>query len=115
MNWLTPVCQEILAMKSFGRDQRDTLVLWAAELSGICDQAVKTAPAPAVDSLDKTDMILRWADRADDRELTVFVAPDLQVCLHLRHGFRTQVTPRPSHEYLKRSVRSFFEGAWVSV
>ncbi len=109
MNWLTPVCHEILAMKSFERDQRDTLVLWAAELSGICDQGAKDAPAPMVDSMNKIDMLLRWEDRIDDRELTVFVDPGLQVCLHLRYGFRTQVTPRPSHEHLKRAVRSFFE------
>ncbi len=108
MNWLTPLCQKILAMKLFPREQRNALALWASELSGICDVSAPRARMPLADSIDWTDMLLRWTEEHDERELTLYVTPLLKVSLHLRHRAKTSVTDSPSHEQLKRAVEAFF-------
>lgn len=108
MNWHTPLCQKILAMKMFPVEQRSTLILWASELSGICDMSAPRAPVLQVDTLDWADLMLRWTELFDDRELTLYVDPELLVSLHLRHSAKTAITESPSHDQLKRAVEAFF-------
>ncbi len=108
MNWHTPLCQKILAMKLFPVEQRSALILWASELSGICDVAAPRASVPLVDTRDWRELLLGWSDAHDERELTIYVCPDLKASLHLRHFANLEVTLTPTHEKLKRAVEAFF-------
>lgn len=112
MNWLTPLCQEILAKKEFSRDQRDTLVLWAAELSGICETFAPKAPIPQLETFPTGQIQLSWYWNDKLRGLTLSVEENLRVALTLVDMDRSHVTVQPSHEQLKRAAQSFFEG-WV--
>jgi len=103
-----------MKLKSFPSEQRDVLVLWVSELSGICDSFVPRAPIPQLDSIDRYDLLLRWEH--GERELTIFVHPEtLRVTLHLRHWSKVNITSGPSHDQLKTAVRSFFEGWYPCV
>ncbi len=59
MNWLHSLTEKILAERGFPGEQRRALVLWANELSIICDQRVPKAPAPELLSLDPERPLLR--------------------------------------------------------
>jgi hypothetical protein len=111
MNWLIPLTQKIRDKKEFPAAQREALVLLAAELSGICDTCMKSAPEPLVDSIDQWELLLRWEDEHDERELTIYVDPEnLQSpSLHLRHWSLVSVTSRPTHHQLKCAVQAYFQ------
>lgn len=114
MNWLTPLCQEILKLKSFSRDHRDTVILWASELAGICDSFVPDAPQPILGSDPAEGTIeLSWLWQRQQRAIGVTVEQgDLRASVTMIDRGDTHVTLRPSHDQLKTSVRSFFE-EWV--
>jgi hypothetical protein len=113
MNWLTPLCQEILKLKSFSREHRDAAILWAAELSGICRSHAKDAPSPIVQPVsDPTSdcwIELAWLRQRTATALSVVVEQDLSAALHLHDTSRSHIILKPSHEQLKRAVQAFFQ------
>lgn len=112
MNWLTPLCQQIVADKRFTREQRDSGVLWAGELSGICDRWVMGAPSPIIDAdpdYEGSALVLCWLWQKRVRSLSIYVEPDLNVSLMMLDG-EFSTTEKPTHELLKRYVQCFFEG-----
>jgi len=113
VNWLTPLCQEIVKDKRFSREQRDVAVLWAGELSALCDRWVPNAPIPAVQrEPDDGAVVLSWIWKSQQRELSVYIGADQRVSLHMFDRERNHIDLTPTHELLKRSVQCFFEG-WV--
>ena len=116
MNWRTPLCNTIWSLKQFSAEQRDTTILWASELSGICDASVPKAPMPHVElgvgEDDAGELHLSWYWKAQHRTLTVAVSRDLGVSLRMLDQDTYQEHERPSHELLKRSVQCFFDG-WL--
>ena len=109
MNWLTPLCQEIMKLKSLPREHRDTLILWASELSGICDSFAKRAPAPTI-YYDATWCHIGWWF-AEERGLLAVTMSDGSVALVMHHGEHKNETPNPTHAQLKSAVRGFFEAS----
>lgn len=113
MNWLTPLCQEIVRDKRFTKEQRDTAVLWAGELSALCDRWVAHAPVPNLD-LDPNEeepaLLLCWFWLRAERSLTLRIEEDLSVCLHMSDTGRSHIYLKTNHEQLKRAVQCFFEG-----
>ena len=116
MNWLTPLCQEIVRDKRFSREQRDTAVLWAGELSALCDRWVDGAPIPFVD-IEPDDegnvMMLSWLWRQEQKSFSLCIEVDLSVSLMMVDRERS-LHEVATHELLKRSVQCFFEG-WVPI
>lgn len=113
MNWLTPLCQDIVRDKRFTKDQRDTAVLWAGELSALCDRWAPRAPIPQLD-LDQNEedpaLMLCWFWVAKQRSLSLYIEEDLAVSVHMSDADRNHIDIKPNHEQLKRAVQCFFEG-----
>ena len=113
MNWLTPFCQEIDKQKNISRGARDTAILWASELSAICDLYVKLAPILQLENIhdhEGDELKLSWFWLNEQRSFTLSVGDGVAPTLILMDGTRNEVTDAPSHDKLKRAVQCFFEG-----
>lgn len=107
MNWLQPLTDSILAERRMPGEQRRTLVLWATELSEICDRHVPRAPAPML-LLPGHLMQLVWT--LNDRFFAVSVTPDSRAILAMNDPNGTHLQDDPSYTELRTHVRSLFEG-----
>ncbi len=111
MPWLHPLCEKIREQKAFSMDQRDTLILWAAELAGICARWVPLASSPQLEGFDdEGELHLAWSRPMLERSLRVIVDEKNEVCLNLYDRGVVQNDPRPTHERLKVAVQCFFSG-----
>lgn len=110
MNWLHPLTERIMAEREFPGEQRRTLVLWANELSAICDQYVPRAPAPELLSLDK---VLQLVWTLNVRYFSIGVTPGLRLLLAMNDPMGTHHQTDPTHQELRRDVLCLFDG-WRS-
>lgn len=116
MLWLHPLCEKITRMRELPEEQRTAAVLWASELSGICDRWIPLAPTLQLETVPTEDyprapeLHLSWFWQNQHRSLTVIVNLEGRVELLLLHGGAAQTTEQPGHDVVKRSVQCFFDG-----
>lgn len=120
MNWRYSLCEKILAVRSAPAACRDTAVMWASELSAICDRWVPNAAEPVLlgtvsDDIDM-GIGMSWYGPGDDPTkfsqrgtLHLMVRYDERVMMYLSDGDQNVTVYEPPHCVLKTSVRSFFE------
>lgn len=110
MNWLEPLTREILAMRKPSGAQRRALVLWANELSAICDQLIPDAPAPDLEPAVGDDGTIRIHWILNDRVFSLSVTPGYRALLAMNDPKGQHRVVDPTHQELRRYVLCLFDG-----